>query len=1481
MLLEMSACYSCGKIFVYNKSLINHKVDCIKWANLLKKLNFKEIQTSARTLPRKRYEHRRCKRCGVIFSNEDKCKEHVKRCRHHVKNFVCLYCSQVVKTRASIRTHRRSCTGFSNGALYDNGDIFSTVLLSIKNAGAICKYCKRLFLDAKGLTLHLLSCNGVYNGDSIRYKYVCNCCTREFLLKSAAEKHAKIHQQNHHLLRGGGLLNPADWGYSESEIAVNSKTFDYVAFTRIILADFRRELQKRRRELATKSLKSIIIFKVLLKKPVGKGKKQIDVYFHSMPVLMRRGNLDEDCTTMLENIENQIVEYTSGGSGFVMVGIERILVRYYFYTAAFGASSNDYMLPKCFYTRGKIVNLDYRSVINENDIQEHACFEHCLKLHQFLKHENLNALHTGYDRFGVHNSDSYYHLNLNEILNEDLQEFNMMHSAKPMQLKNVSNFQKDNPQINLNVIELEHKDIDHDELSMDFSSSNYVLTPYFVSNNTNKDVINLLYFAERQHFYYITKIDLLIKSLRSWKSKKLYGRDKLCLYCLHFIDTRYTKLDTHQEQCRSKRIQSVTYPDPEEAVLEFANYKLLNCTGIFVSCDFECSIIKLSQPIFSQSRYEGKSKAFAKEINTQVYKNLCDDLQFPYRSTEQTKPVALHRVNSVGYLLHVPCNYVNFPHEEIDSMLGGKHGILFANGDTEKDEEELINLFITWLTNCRDIVSRYMNTQNEENYLRSVAEELEIEPYIQEIKKKTRICGYCREVFKSDHEKVLDHCTYTNKFQRFAHSSCKLEAKRIKVDEYQIPAYFHNLGSYDSAPLLKYARPLVEDGSESLWGCRTKGNKVFSIRCGKLNFKDSYQILPLSLEELGENLPKDACYYQTLLNKDKSLGKSIYPYEHIDGIHRLEETEFPPIECFTSSLSGAVNKKLYEDKRNYFTKNCTSLKDFHRDYLVSDVAVLADALVHWQMLIDNQFNIDLLQCSSLPAASKECMLQICRPSLHLITDPLMHNLFSTNIRGGLTISAKRFTEISPEQEYYQKLRYFDIKSLYAAMQKKRLPYKNFAFVEPTPTVSDLKLLVSQHDYDGDIGYMCVIDTHIPNHLHDLFSDLPPVAQHLTIDRTHYPESSEWRHRTTSKIKKLIPNLFDAHDYGISLDTVRFLLEMGVEVSAVKTVVQYEQKAFLRDYISLCQAQRSKGQQKEVPDKTYDVVYKTLPNVNFGKMIESPYNYEKASLVFTKQTYEKRLKSSKFKSANFYSYGVLMKSTPSQVHLDKPLAVGWAILDYSKLHLMRCYYNHILPTYTAIVKDPFDTKTMLRLCYTDTDCIVVHMHLTDEEELQFYQSLEYLFDFSNLDKSHPLYTNQNKDIIGIFKEETRGKHILRFYTACAKSYLAEFKDTSGIPKEQQTDEMRKKFAPLCKVKTIPKYVQNTQLKGKDFVQAFSQHSPNSSDKQKVVTFNVIRIGEKRQLYTMRCVRKTLNTHDSKRYVYTAKDSLALGHYRTMK
>ena len=121
---------------------------------------------------------------------------------------------------------------------------------------------------------------------------------------------------------------------------------------------------------------------------------------------------------------------------------------------------------------------------------------------------------------------------------------------------------------------------------------------------------------------------------------------------------------------------------------------------------------------------------------------------------------------------------------------------------------------------------------------------------------------------------------------------------------------------------------------------------------------------------------------------------------------------------------------------------------------------------------------------------------------------------------------------------------------------------------------------------------------------------------------------------------------------------------------------------------------------------------------------------------------------------------------------------------------------------------------------------------------------------------------NSKRIGIFKDEAKGKTISLFCTTGSKCYIDENRELGA--------------EDMIKIKSVPKYVQKSQITGKDFVKAVMD--PAS---RKTVEYSVIRLGENRKLYTVKCIRKTLNSNDSKRYVIkNGLDSLALGHYLTL-
>ena len=113
-------------------------------------------------------------------------------------------------------------------------------------------------------------------------------------------------------------------------------------------------------------------------------------------------------------------------------------------------------------------------------------------------------------------------------------------------------------------------------------------------------------------------------------------------------------------------------------------------------------------------------------------------------------------------------------------------------------------------------------------------------------------------------------------------------------------------------------------------------------------------------------------------------------------------------------------------------------------------------------------------------------------------------------------------------------------------------------------------------------------------------------------------------------------------------------------------------------------------------------------------------------------------------------------------MDKAIYVGFAILDLSKLHMYETYYDTL---------QPYFGQENLQLHYIDTDGMILSM--TTKDINNDLKKLEDIFDFSNLDENHELFSNKNKKIIGKFKIETP-KNIWIDEFICLRSKAYSFK-----------------------------------------------------------------------------------------------------------
>ena len=93
-------------------------------------------------------------------------------------------------------------------------------------------------------------------------------------------------------------------------------------------------------------------------------------------------------------------------------------------------------------------------------------------------------------------------------------------------------------------------------------------------------------------------------------------------------------------------------------------------------------------------------------------------------------------------------------------------------------------------------------------------------------------------------------------------------------------------------------------------------------------------------------------------------------------------------------------------------------------------------------------------------------------------------------------------------------------------------------------------------------------------------------------------------------------------------------------------------------------------------------------------------------------------------------------------MDKPIYLGFSVLELSKLLLYETYYDRL---------QPYFGQEKIHLHYMDTDSFVLSVNTKDF--IKGLKNLEDKFDFSNLDENHELFSNKNKKVIGKNKIET--------------------------------------------------------------------------------------------------------------------------------
>ena len=227
-----------------------------------------------------------------------------------------------------------------------------------------------------------------------------------------------------------------------------------------------------------------------------------------------------------------------------------------------------------------------------------------------------------------------------------------------------------------------------------------------------------------------------------------------------------------------------------------------------------------------------------------------------------------------------------------------------------------------------------------------------------------------------------------------------------------IPVIFHNLRGYD-AHLIMQAIGKVDKNINCI---PNSMEKYIAFSMGSLNFIDSYQFLPTSLEELVGNMEEiDFKQLSKKFPSDKLhllLHKGVYPYEYVDSSMKLRETQFSPPCAFENTLIGElISEKDYDHAQNVWeTFDLKTLKEYHDLYVLSDVLQLADVFENFRDICLGYYELGPADFYTSPGLAWQACLKMTGQRLELLTDLDMHLFIEKGLRGGISTITNRYSK---------------------------------------------------------------------------------------------------------------------------------------------------------------------------------------------------------------------------------------------------------------------------------------------------------------------------------------------------------------------------------------------------------------------------------------------------------------------------------------
>ena len=1154
-----------------------------------------------------------------------------------------------------------------------------------------------------------------------------------------------------------------------------------------------------------KGLKFVETLKVTFKKTVNDKTVYKTAYFNSKPqIIINNTEIPESLQLSKQKILNMIAQWISEGSGWTIESVDNHYLNIVQYQPMKGSSY--IKLPQQLrHHRKGLINM-------KNDDNEGFRWCH-------IRYLNPQDVHP--ERIKKIDKEYINQLDYSEI------EF-------PVTTKKYNKIEKQN-EININVFGYENKQP----------------YPIYISKEKYEKHMELLLITEDENKHYV-----LIKDFNRfmYNQTKHEHKKHFCMHCLQCFSSEEV-LNNHKNNCiQVNGEQAIKMPDKNNNTLKFNNFHKQQPVPFVIYADFEAITEKISgcQPNNNKSFTEAYQKHTDCGFGYKVvccYDNKYSQPLKIYRGEKAVYTFLEYMLDEVKYCKKIVKQQFNKPlkmtKEDEDKFKIADECHICNNKYTDED--------IRVRDHCH-ITGKYRGSAHQECNLklRVNPEEVKIPVIFHNLR------GYDSHFIMQEIGAIVKDYEYTNnKGQK-----CQMNINAIpnNMEKYMAFMLGNHLTFIDS---FQFMMSSLEKLVTNIIKCG-KCNTCKPDKCMKLNINYKNKTLQhktslpcneckncKNIDEDCINPKYDKLKYTSKMFKDKKLDlmarKGVYPYDYMDSFEKFN-SPLPKKEEFFSILNNKhISNEDYEHAKNIWnTFNLKNMGEYHDLYLKSDILLLADVFENFRKTCLEYYKLDPCHYFTSPGLSWDAMLKMTDIKLELMTDIDMFQFIEKGLRGGISYIANRYGKANNKymKEYDDKapskyIMYLDANNLYGWAMSQYLPTGGFRWM--TQKQID-KTNLALYKEDSKKGLILEVDLKYPNKLHNLHNDYPLAPEKVKVTENmlsdYCKRIADKYSISTGLVHKLIPTLSKKEKYVLHYRNLQLYIKLGLKVSKVHRVLEFDQSPWLKQYIDYNTEKRKNAKNDFEKD-----FFKLMNNSVFGKTMENIRKRVDVRLVTDEKKLLKLTSKPTYVSSKIFNENlVAVHKIKETLTLNRPAYVGMCILDLSKTLMYDFHYNYIKHKYGEKAK----------LLFTDTDSLTYEIEANDVYK-DFFKDKD-KFDNSDYPEYSPFFYKTNKKVIGKFKDESAGIPITEFVGLRSKMY-SYMKDNQKGGKT---------------AKGIKKNVIKNNIMHDDYKETLF------NNKQMYHKMKTIR-SENHQLGSFEINKVSLSCFDDKRFInYDGISSSAYGH-----